>query len=110
MNLLGAFLLFCVAQALAWLQISSDHVPYLRRLHWLVIVGLVGSLAGIGFRLATAAVMDATEDAWTARILAFAAGQVVFAFMTWQFLGQGIDGRAAIALFLTAGAILVKIL
>lgn len=110
MSLFYAFLMFCAAQALAWLQIFSDHVPGLRRVHWLIVVAVIGSLAGIGFRLATAAVMDLSDDAWTARILAFAAGQVVFAFMTWQFLGQGIDGRTAIALILTAGAILVKIL
>ena len=110
MNLVYAFLLFCAAQSLAWLQIFSSYVPALARVHWLVIVATVGTCAGIGFRFATAAVIEATDDAWTARVLAFAAGQLCFALLTWAFLGQGIDKRTALALFFSLCAVLAKVL
>lgn len=110
MNLLFAFLLFCVAQSLAWLQIFSNYVPAFARVHWLVVVATVGTCAGVGFRFATAAVMEASGDAWTARILAFAAGQLAFAVLTWIFLEQGIDRRTALALFFSLCAVLSKVL
>ena len=110
MNLIYSFLLFCVAQSLAWLQIFSDYVPWFKRVHWLLIVATVGTCAGIGFRFATKTVMTATDDAWTARILAFAAGQICFAVLTWLFIGQGIDKRTALALFFTLCAVLCKVL
>ena len=110
MNLVYAFCLFCFAQCLAWLQIFSDYVPAFKKVHWLLIVATVGTSAGIGFRFATKAVMAYSGDAWTARIMAFAAGQIAFALLTWFFIGQGIDRRTALALFFTLCAVLCKIL
>ena len=109
MNYIAPFLIFCVAQCLAWLQIFSSHVPGLSRVHWLAIVVTIGSAAGICFRWATATVLELGEQAWTARILAFAAGNIVFAFMTWYFLNEGVDKRTAFALVLCVAAVLVKV-
>lgn len=110
MNYLVPFLIFCVAQTLAWLQVFSAHVPGLSKVHWLAVVATVGTAAGVCFRWATASVLELGTGAWTARILAFAAGNIMFAILTYAFMNEGIDKRTAIALLLCLAAVLVKVL
>ena len=46
---------------------------------------------------------------WPGRFIGFASGMMIFAFMTWSFMGEGINAKTGISLILALALIGVQI-
>ena len=69
-----------------------------------------GTIISYIFIKATAYVAEYYSGAlWPGRFIAFALGMVSFTFLTWYFMGEGINTKTAISLVLSFMLISVQI-
>jgi len=89
-RILYGFLLFTMAQTVAWYQLNSQFV-------WdfwkdkAVLSSLIFSIpVALLFWYGTKNIYDSSEALWTCRFLGFASGIFVFAILTWLHLNESI--------------------
>ena len=97
--LLGIFLLFIV-QSIVWFQINGQFIwdwfkknPY--------IVSLLGILISFLYIKSTELIVGYYDGlVWPARFIGFSVGVIVFSLFTYKFIGEGINLKTALCLFL----------
>ena len=104
----GIFLYF-VAQLIVWFQTNGQFIwPFFKK--YPVIIALVGSVAGYLFIIGTKYVAGYYGGlVWPGRFIGFSAGILSFTFLTWYFLGEGINLKTAVSLLLAVCLILIQL-
>ena len=109
-NLVYGVLLFIVAQAIIWIQTNGQFVwPWFKRNPFLVpLAG--GTLISYVFIKGTWLVAEHFDgQLWPGRFIGQASGILIFAFMTWFFLNEGINTKTMVSLVLAAILIGIQI-
>jgi len=87
-RLIVGFVLFVIAQTVAWYQLNSQFVWE----YWkdkAILASLIFSIpVSLLFWYGTKNVYDASEALWTCRFLAFSSGMIVFPVLTWIHLHE----------------------
>ena len=102
-NLIYGVLLFTIAQAIIWIQTNGQFVwPWFKKNPFLVSLA-GGTLISYVFIKGTWLVAEHFNGAlWPGRFIGQASGILIFAFMTWFFLNEGINTKTTISLVLAA--------
>ena len=110
MRLLYGFLLFFLGQGLIWIQTNGQFIwPWFKKNPWPVAIGF-GSVISYILIHATRMVVEHFDGLlWPGRFIGFASGMVVFAGLTWLFLGEGITTKTMISLGLAFALICVQL-
>ena len=101
-NLTIGLVLFFLTHIFIWLQINGQFVwPWFKDNPLLLsLIGAPISYLLIGF----------DGLLWPGRLVGFSLGMIVFAVLTSQFLGEGINSKTAISLVLALALVLIQIL
>jgi hypothetical protein len=108
-NLFFGIFLYFIAQLLVWFQTNGHFLwPWFKNNPILIAIG--GSVAGYLFIIGTTHVAGYYDGlVWPGRFIGFAAGILSFAFLTWYFLGEGINLKTAVSLLLAVCLILIQL-
>ena len=107
--ILISLLLFFIGHILVWLQLNGQFVwPTFKKYEW--AVALCGVPISYVFLEATrCGYVGFGELLWPQRILVFCCGVVVFAILTWWFMGEPINTKTLISLMLAGILVLIQI-
>ena len=109
-NLIYGVILFVIAQSIIWIQTNGQFVwPWFKKNPLLVSL-MGGTLISYIFIKGTWLVAEHFEgQLWPGRFIGQASGILIFAFMTWFFLNEGINTKTTISLILAAILIAIQI-
>ena len=109
-NLIYGVILFVIAQSIIWVQTNGQFVwPWFKKNPLLVSL-MGGTLISYIFIKGTWLVAEHFEgQLWPGRFIGQASGILIFAFMTWFFLNEGINTKTTISLILAAILIGIQI-
>jgi len=99
-----------LGQGMIWIQTNGQFIwPWFKKNPVLVSI-VTGSFISYIVIYATKLVVEHFDGLlWPGRFIGFASGMFIFAFMTWAFLGEGINFKTAISLVLAATLICVQL-
>lgn len=107
--LYGVFL-FTLAQGLIWFQTNGQFVwPWFKKNP--IIVSIVGgSVISYILIMATRYVVEYFDGLlWPGRFIGFASGIIVFAFLTWYYMGESINLKTGVSLLLASALIAIQL-
>jgi hypothetical protein len=109
-NLIMAFITIVIAQLLAYLQTQSQFFWTWAKEHPLLmsITGIPISILLIYFTKYCALAFDG--QVWPGRLIGFAVGAIVFAFMSNLIMNEPFSVKTIVCLCLSAGILLVQVL
>lgn len=109
-NLLIGISLYVLGQTLIWIQTNGQFVwPWFKK-NPLIIAFIGGTL--ISYILIKATEYTAVYYdglIWPGRFLGFSIGVLIFGYMTWHFLGEGLTTKTMISLILAVIIIAVQL-
>lgn len=109
-GLLLGMLLFLAGQTLIWFQTNGQFISEWAKRHPLILSIVGGTAISYMFIKATALIAGYYGGAlWPGRFIGFSMGITSFAFLTWYFLGEGINMKTAVSLVLAFALISVQL-
>lgn len=87
-SLIIAFILFSFGQAFAWFQLFSQHVWVWWEGKALIAIPVFGLPAGACFYYGVQIAYNSVGNAWTPRMLIFAASYLSFPLLTYFLMGE----------------------
>jgi len=87
-KMFAGFLCFCLGHTLAWFQLNSQFVWEWWKDRPLEAVFLYAVPVGLSFWFGTKFLVEATEELWSSRLIAFAASYMVFPLLTWWLMNE----------------------
>jgi hypothetical protein len=99
-----------LGQSMIWIQTNGQFIwPWFKKNPILVAI-TTGSIISYIVIYATKMVVEHFDGLlWPGRFIGFASGMIVFAGLTWWFLGEGVNLKTAISLVLAVALICVQI-
>ena len=109
-GLILGMLLFFGGQTLIWFQTNGQFInEWAKKNPWLISI-LGGTVISYMFIKATALIAAHYDGAlWPGRFIGFSMGITSFAFLTWYFLGEGINAKTGVSLCLAFALISVQL-
>ena len=109
-GLLTGMLLFLAGQTLIWFQTNGQFIsPWIKK-NPITVSIMGGTIISYMFIRATALIVGYYEGAlWPGRFIGFSMGITSFAFLTWYFMGEGINTKTLISLALATCLICVQL-
>ena len=109
-NLFIGISLYVVGQTLIWIQTNGQFVwPWFKK-NPLPIAFIGGTLISYILIKATEYTAEYYDGLiWPGRFLGFSLGVLIFGYMTWHFLGEGLTTKTFISLMLAFIIILVQL-
>jgi len=109
-GLILGMLLFLGGQTLIWFQTNGQFInEWAKKNPWLISI-LGGTVISYMFIKATALIAAHYDGAlWPGRFIGFSMGITSFAFLTWYFLGEGINAKTGVSLCLAFVLISVQL-
>jgi hypothetical protein len=99
-----------LGQAMIWIQTNGQFIWPVFKKNPILVSIISGSLISYIVIYATKMVVEHFDGLlWPGRFIGFASGMVIFAFMTWAFMGEGINAKTGISLLLALSLIGVQI-
>lgn len=107
--LLGIFF-YLIGQILIWFQTNGQFLsPWVKK-NPLVVSAVGGTIISYVFIRATALIAEYYGGMiWPGRFIGFAVGIISFAYLTWVFMGEGLNIKTLISLGLALTLIAVQI-
>ena len=103
--------LFVLGQALGWFQLNAQFVWDWWKDKPLAAALIFGVPASICFWYGTRIAVDASNEAWTSRMLGFGMSYVTFPLLTWWLLGESMfTTKTMICVFLSFMIVAVQLL
>ena len=103
-------LLFLAGQTLIWFQTNGQFISEWAKKNPLILSMVGGTAISYMFIKATALIAGYYDGAlWPGRFIGFSMGITSFAFLTWYFLGEGINMKTTISLILAFALISVQL-
>jgi len=108
--MIGLFLIFCVLHAMVWFgtvyQFAAD-TSYERALLICVLLSIPTSVVSF---YACRWAYDILESAWSVRLFGFAAGYLVFPFLTWVILDESpFNFKTIVSIILAVTIVVVQV-
>jgi heme A synthase len=99
-----------LGQSLIWIQTNGQFIwPWFKK-HPIAVSIITGSVISYIVIYATRMVVEHFDGVlWPGRFIGFASGMMVFALMTWAFMGEGVNAKTGISLLLALALICVQI-
>jgi len=111
LKLFWGFVLFMLGQSIIWIQTNGQFVWPLFKKNPILVSIITGSIVSYIVIYATKLVVEHFDGLlWPGRFIGFASGMIIFALMTWFFMGEGINIKTGISLFLAILLIAIQIL
>ena len=109
-NLTIGLVLFFLTHIFIWFQINGQFVwPWFKDNP--LLLSLIGAPISYLLIVATKRLVAGFDGLlWPGRLVGFSLGMIVFAVLTSQFLGEGINSKTAISLVLALALVLIQIL
>lgn len=108
-NVALTFLLFIIAQILAWFQANGQFSWEVFKKYPFVIAFLIGGIASYLFALAHKYAFVMFDGVvWPGRMLAFSTGIVIFTLMTWFFMGETLTIKTGLSILLAFCILLIQ--
>lgn len=99
-----------LGQAMIWIQTNGQFIWPVFKKNPIAVSIISGSIISYIVIYATRMVVEHFDGLlWPGRFIGFASGMVVFALMTWIFMGEGINAKTGISLLLALSLIGVQI-
>ncbi len=109
-NLIYAFILFAVGQAIIWIQSNGQFLwPWWKNNPFLVSFTLGGIASYIFIKATYYTYTFFDGKLWPGRFIGFASGIIVFALLTWLLMNEGINTKTVISLLLAMALLAVQI-
>jgi hypothetical protein len=100
-----------IGQSFIWIQTNGQFLWPLFKKNPILVSITTGSIISYIVIYATKLVVEHFDGLlWPGRFIGFASGMIVFALMTWFFIGEGINIKTGISLFLAILLIAIQIL
>ena len=100
-----------LGQSIIWIQTNGQFVWPLFKKNPILVSIITGSIVSYIVIYATKLVVEHFDGLlWPGRFIGFASGMIIFALMTWFFMGEGINIKTGISLFLAILLIAIQIL
>jgi len=99
-----------LGQSLIWIQTNGQFIwPWFKK-HPIAVSIITGSVISYIVIYATRMVVEHFDGVlWPGRFIGFSSGMIVFALMTWAFMGEGVNVKTGISLMLALALIFVQI-
>jgi hypothetical protein len=99
-----------LGQSLIWIQTNGQFIwPWFKK-HPIAVSIITGSVISYIVIYATRMVVEHFDGVlWPGRFIGFSSGMIVFALMTWAFMGEGVNVKTGISLVLALALIFVQI-
>ena len=108
-SLIFGLLLFTAAHIITWFQLNGQFFSNWFKNNNFILV-LFGIPISYAFILATKYVVEAFDGLlWPGRFIGFAIGIITFAYLTNQFMGEGINFKTLISLILAFLLVVVQV-
>jgi hypothetical protein len=110
MKLVYGAILFTLAQVLVWFQSNGQFLwPWFKR-NPLILSMIGGTIISYVLILATRLIAEHYYGMiWPGRFIGFAIGMLIFSYLTWQFMDEGINTKTMVSIFLSFILICVQI-
>lgn len=109
-NLIYAFILFAIGQAIIWIQSNGQFLWPWWKNNPLLVSFTLGGVASYIFIKATHYTYTFFDgQLWPGRFIGFASGIIVFALLTWLLMNEGINAKTLVSLFLATALLAVQI-
>lgn len=109
-NLVYAFALFMVGQAIIWIQSNGQFLwPWFKNNPLLISFTLGGFASYIFIKATYYTYTYFGGMLWPGRFIGFASGILIFAFLTWLLMNEGIDTKTIVSLGLATALLAVQI-
>lgn len=110
MKLFYGVLLFTLGQIIVWFQSNGQFMwPWFKK-HTLIVAMIGGTLASYVLIKATNLIYQHYGGLiWPGRFIGFSIGMVVFSYLTWQMMNEGINTKTMVSIFLSFVLICVQI-
>ena len=103
-------LLFFAGQTMIWFQTNGQFISPWAKKNPIIISVLGGTIISYMFIKATAYIAGYYDGAlWPGRFIGFSLGIASFAFLTWYFMGEGINSKTMVSLGLAVLLICVQL-
>ena len=104
-------LLFLAGQIVVWFQTNGQFISPWAKKNPLILSVVGGTIISYMFIKATAQIAGYYDGAlWPGRFIGFSMGICSFAFLTWYFMGEGINTKTMVSLVLAFALICVQLL
>ena len=109
-NLLLGVLLYFFGQLFVWFQTNGQFIWPWAKKNPLLIALTCGGITTYMFILGTKYVAEYYDGLiWPGRFIGFSTGVVIFAFLTYWMLGEGINLKTSVSLMLALALIMIQI-
>jgi len=109
-GLLAGILLFLAGQTLIWFQTNGQFLNEWAKKNPLILSVVGGTAISYMFIKANALIATHYDGLlWPGRFIGFSMGITSFAFLTWAFMGEGINMKTAVSLILAFALISVQL-
>jgi hypothetical protein len=110
MKLIYGALLFTLGQIIVWFQSNGQFMwPWFKK-NTLLVAIIGGTLASYVLIKATNLIYQHYDGLiWPGRFIGFSIGMVVFAYLTWQMMDEGINTKTLVSIILSILLICVQI-
>jgi hypothetical protein len=110
MKLLYGVLLFALAQILIWFQSNGQFLWFWFRSNPLLLSLMGGTLISYILINGTRLIAEHYDGLiWPGRFIGFSVGIILFSYLTWQFMNEGINTKTLISIGLSILLICVQI-
>lgn len=107
--IIGIFLFF-MAQSLSWFQTNGQFINDWVKNNPLIVAAVMGVPIGMCYIYGTTYIVGSfSGQLWPSRLLGFATGIFSFTFLTYIFMGEGINLKTSIILLLATTIVLLQI-
>jgi hypothetical protein len=99
-----------LGQLLIWIQTNGQFLWPVFKNNPIIVSIISGSIISYIVIYATKMVVEHFDGVlWPGRFIGFASGMIIFAFMTWFFMGEGVNVKTGISLLLAVSLIAIQI-
>ena len=103
--------LFLIGQTMIWFQTNAQFISPWAKKNPILLSIVGGTVISYMFIKATAMIAGYYDGAlWPGRFIGFSLGITSFAFLTWYFMGEGINTKTMVSLALAFALICVQLL
>lgn len=105
-----SFLLFTLAQSIAWFQINGQFLWTSFKEHPVIVAFTLGGISSLIFlTAANYAVEHFNGLLWPIRFITFGTGMVAFSILTYVMMGESMNAKTLVSLLLSLAIICLQI-
>jgi hypothetical protein len=108
-NILIALLIVTVAQVLTYFQMQGQFFNEWFRKNTLLVMFLGVPVSWLFIKYAKFAYEGFDGATWPGRLISFAVGAIVFTVLSWQVMGEQVNGKTLLCLILAMGILAIQI-